>query len=229
MVKKLIKRLIPKRLKKDLLVHYTQVVKQYHAANFVRRDSKIPLSSLSPKHIENLKALVDRFALLDVLPKNAVVAEIGVDTGDFSKAILEQCSPKKLHLIDAWGTERYHKGKRNLVTERFAKPLKDGQVVLHEGLSTEVGHEFPDHYFDWVYIDTDHSYQTTLAELLLYHKKVKVGGYITGHDFIIGSWAGLVRYGVIDAVYEFCNSHDWELVYLTMEHKAHPSFAIKKL
>ena len=40
--------------------------------------------------------------LLRFLPKNAVVAEIGVAHGDFSAQILEQSSPERLYLIDPW-------------------------------------------------------------------------------------------------------------------------------
>ena len=40
--------------------------------------------------------------LLRFLPKNAVVAEIGIAKGDFSAQILEQSSPKRRYLIDPW-------------------------------------------------------------------------------------------------------------------------------
>lgn len=228
-MKIIIKKLLPRHYKRALLEHYTKVVRQMHAALFTQYEAKIPLSQLQHKHIGHLKALPSRLTLLDNLPKHAVVAEIGVDTGEFSEAILKYNNPKKLHLIDAWASSRYHKGKRDFVVDRFSSAIADGQVVLHEGYSTDRAVDFPDGYFDWIYIDTDHSYKTTLAELELYRTKVKPNGYIAGHDFIIGNWTGLVRYGVIDAVYEFCIKYNWELVYLTMEHKAHPSFAIRKI
>jgi len=55
----------------------------------------------------NLTALPDRSALLSELPRNGVVAEIGVAEGDFAAAILEVCAPEKLYLIDQWNTVRY--------------------------------------------------------------------------------------------------------------------------
>ena len=39
--------------------------------------------------------------LLDALPKAGIAAEIGVASGDFSKAILNRFQPSKLHPIDA--------------------------------------------------------------------------------------------------------------------------------
>ena len=37
--------------------------------------------------------------------------------------------------------------------------------IQHVGLSTELVHEFQDEYFDWIYIDTDHSFNVTKQEL----------------------------------------------------------------
>src|SRR5688500_9782878 len=68
----------------------------------------IPKYELKQIHLRNLKVLTDRIALLDVLPKNGVVAEIGVNKGEFSEEIIRRNHPSKLHLIDLWDSERYH-------------------------------------------------------------------------------------------------------------------------
>lgn len=82
---------------------------------------------------------------------------------------------------------------------------------------------------DWIYIDTDHSYETTRDELRLYASKVKDGGIIAGHDYVKGNWITTYRYGVIEAVHEFCVGNDWELIYLTAEPLESQSFAIRKV
>lgn len=228
-MKHLLKKIMPKSIKKDLELHYDKNFKRKHKSLYTSIENKNSRFSLSAKHIQNLQPLVDRFALLKQLPKNAIVTEIGVDKGDFSEAILAYTKPQKLHLVDLWGTERYHQGKRVAVEKKFVAEISEGRVQLNLGLSTEVVHTFTDAYFDWIYIDTDHSYKNTLSELKLYSAKVKPGGIIAGHDFVIGNWKGLVKYGVIDAVYEFCVTENWELIYLTMEHPEHPSFAIRKI
>jgi hypothetical protein len=69
----------------------------------------------------------------------------------------------------------------------------------------------------------------TIAELNLYSKKIKQGGIIAGHDYIIGNWTDMIRYGVIEAVYEFCVNNEWEIIYITMELNENPSFAIRKI
>jgi hypothetical protein len=191
--------------------------------------SKIPKYELETKHIKNARIIVNREAMLELFPKNGIVAELGVDKGDFSEIILKTCSPSKLHLVDVWESERYNETKKLNVASKFEKEVNAKTVEINLGYSTEVVKQFPDDYFDWVYIDTTHSYKTTIEELNLYSRKIKPGGLIAGHDYIVGNWNGMVRYGVIEAVYEFCSKNDWEIVYLTAENKGYPSFAIKKI
>lgn len=181
--------------------------------------------------VENCKLLLSREELLKVLPKNAVVAELGVDHGEYSQLILNHTTPTKLHLVDSWASSRYNNNLRKLVENKFASQIATKQVEINVGLSVDIAVTFPNHYFDWIYIDTDHGYKVTIAELYAYENKIKESGYICGHDYIIGNWDGRVKYGVIDAVYEFCEARNWQLIYLTCEHGGgqHPSFCIQKI
>lgn len=192
-------------------------------------DNKIPKVELGEKHIRNLRPLANRDILLGLLPKNGIVAELGVDKGDFSQKILSICQPKHFHLIDFWGSQRYNQEKRKGVEKMFESQIQNGSLEINLGLSTEVVDHFPDNYFDWIYIDTDHSYKTTRDELEKYKTKMKNGGIIAGHDYIIGNWNGMVRYGVIEAVAEFCVKHNWEIIHITMENGSYPSFAIRRI
>jgi len=190
---------------------------------------KAPLTPLTTVHLKNARLLPNRNELLNLLPKNSICAEIGVDKGTFSEKILTHCNPEKLHLIDAWHTERYNENLGLSVERKFEKEISTKRIVINRGLSTDVLKEFPNYYFDWVYIDTDHSYKTTFEELQLCLQKVKVGGIIAGHDYIIGNWSDGVKYGVMEAVHEFCKKEHWEILFLTTELDYPPSFAIKKI
>lgn len=194
-----------------------------------RASAQIPKVELSAKHLQHAQLLPSREKMLELLPQDGVVAELGVDEGGFSQSILEINKPKKLHLIDFWGSKRYNQDKRRNVEQMFSERIKDQQVEINLGLSTEVADTFSDQYFDWIYIDTDHSYSTTIQELELYGPKVKTGGIMAGHDYILGNWNGLVRYGVIEAVHEYCVKHNWEIMYLTTELHNPPSFAIRRI
>jgi methyltransferase family protein len=146
--------------------------------------------------------LVDREQLLESLPSN-VCAEIGVDKGEFSELILKITPPSKLHLIDARGdAARYHDGLKLSLTENFAAQIAQKRVEINVGLSPDVLSSFPDRYFDWVYLDTVHSYPVTAAERALLKNKVKKDGIIAGHDYSMGNWVVGLRHRVIEAVHE---------------------------
>ena len=224
-MEKIISKLLPKKLKNRVVTKILQQAKQDRA----NQDAAIPKIELEPKHIANLQVLIDRTILLEKLPKGGRVAEIGVDTGGFSQKIMEICTPEKLHLVDAWDTPRYGEDKAQGVIKKFEAESKEGRVQLHRGYSTDRAADFEEAYFDWIYIDTDHRYTTTKAELELYAPKMKSGGIMAGHDFSTGNWITTYRYGVREAVHEFCVNQGWEMLYLTMEIGDNPSFAIRKL
>ena len=130
---------------------------------------------------------------LSKLNENDVCAEIGVWRGNFSKQILCM-KPSELHLIDPWVHQDHIRrcysveqsamdSVYNSVTDKFKK---DKRVVIHRSFSTEVS--FPKEYFDWIYIDADHSYEAVLKDLNYYYPLMKSGGYMCGDDY--GLWAG---------------------------------------
>ncbi len=221
----ILKKYLSDDLKNSLWHTVTKIIKK----KLADVESRIPKYSLEQKHIANLKCITNRIQLLTLMPKNGVAAEIGVNKGDFTKLILETSQPKKLHLIDIWNTKRYHEGLKLDIQNRFRSNIEKGNVVINHGLSLDVVNDFENDYFDWIYIDTVHSYETTIAELNIYSNKVKSNGIIAGHDFTMGNWVNLIRYGVIEAVYEFCNKNNWEIVYITMDLEEYPSFAIRRI
>jgi len=190
--------------------------------------SRIPVHDLSDIHVRNAKLVANRTELLKALPSHGVVAELGVNRGDFSREIIAVSAPSKLHLVDIWGDSKDDREKQKTVEGIIEKMPAESAGRIHLGFSTEVGKGFDDGYFDWIYIDTDHTYRTTIAELELYKTKVTEGGIIAGHDYARTNWLGVVRFGVIEAVHEFCVKNNWEIIYLTAEIN-NPSFAIRKL
>jgi SAM-dependent methyltransferase len=156
--------------------------------------------------------------ILRQMPKRGVVAEIGVDLGDFSEKILALNHPRELHLIDPWTVESGEYRQRvttaaagsprsldtvaryNLVSDRFASDIAGRAVVLHRANSGAAGAEFPNHFFDWIYIDGNHSYEYVRQDLELYYRKLKPGGFIVCDDY---HHAGFWDDGVTRAVDEF--------------------------
>lgn len=164
-----------------------------------------------------------------LMASNGIVAEVGVDEGNYSEEILSITKPKILHLIDTWGSKRFGDDKFNKVQNRFAAEVDQGQVVMQRGISWEELQKLPDSYFDWIYLDTSHTYEDTAKELEVSRRKVKPDGVISGHDYTIGNIKRALPYGVIQAVNEFCINHDWEMIYLSNESSRCLTYALRKM
>ena len=81
--------------------------------------------------------------------------------------------------------------------------------------------QFPDSYFDWIFLDANHGYEGMRQDLLAFCPKVKPGGYIAGHDYV-----EVKGYGVVQAVDEFARTHPVHLVALSSDEYA--SFILRK-
>ena len=214
-------------LGRGLRAHYGTVLSEARATT----ESAIPKVPLEHRHFDNCQLLKDRADLLRNLPKGGTVAEIGVAEGDFSEQIFEICQPTRLCLIDVWKPDnpRYGEDLYLQVLDRFSEEMQEGAVAINRKLSTEAAEDFEDGYFDWIYLDTDHTYPTTQRELDAYASKVAQNGIIAGHDYSMGQWVKGHRHGVIEAVHEFLVERDWELIYLTIDPIEHQSFAIRRI
>ncbi|KQV84055.1 class I SAM-dependent methyltransferase [Rhizobium sp. Root1220] len=187
-----------------------------------------PRTALDDIHTAQARLLPDRGKLLDHLPKHGIVAELGVAEGAFTADILARNEPERLYLIDPWDMGRYSSGI-GVINERFKSEIADGSVVVRQGTSIDMLAQFDDNVFDWVYIDTDHSFALTWQELVLADRKVKTDGRIAGHDFCTGNTVKPVVYGVVEAVNKFCVECGWRFEYLTLEPDAHFSFCLRRI
>jgi len=180
----------------------------------------------------NSLVLACRKDLLARMGQNVVCCEVGVGEGELSVKINSMLHPKKLHLVDLWKhQEEGYEDENNVSDEEHArrKAHVEGifkncaNVQIHQGWSTDVVAQFPNHYFDFVYIDANHYFDPVLADLEAYAPKVKKNGFLCGHDY-----AGLnPMFEVEEAVQEFCNRHNWRLLYTTDEEW--PSFVLRRL
>ncbi|MEW6653363.1 MAG: class I SAM-dependent methyltransferase [Bacteroidota bacterium] len=137
-------------------------------------------------------------------------AEIGVQRGDFSAVIRNTWKSGSLFLIDRWIydldyddvarlTYREQLNNYLYVINRFAE---DFSVKIFRMDSVEAAIHFPDQFFDWIYVDADHSYLGCKKDLHAWYGKLKDGGIFCGHDYLDGIIpAG--NFGVKSAVDEF--------------------------
>ncbi len=152
----------------------------------------------------------NRLRMLEMMPKGGRCAEIGVWNGGFSAAILDVTAPSELVLIDPWDLlaeqtkdEWTHKSHEDA---KIMQEMYDNvsslygnldNVEIRKGFSAEVLLSYPDHYFDWVYIDGNHTYDYVKKDIELSFKKVRPGGIIAGDDFF---WKRNDRMHVREAV-----------------------------
>lgn len=220
-IERLLSRSLKQRLYKEARLAIVDRMKEI--------ESQLPKIFLEEKHIKNCELVLNRRAMLQRMGKQNVVAELGVDRGKFSNEILDIIRPDVLHLIDSWKSTRYNGDLFKEVKKKFDEKIENKTVQIHRKLSVDASWNFEKGYFDMIYIDTDHSYQTTREELNAYESKMKPDGFIAGHDYSMANWKWSIRYGVIEAVHEFCVASGWELIYLTVEPLESQSFAIRRM
>lgn len=181
-----------------------------------------------------INANVNRTELIALLPKG-ICAEIGVARGKFSKKILKRNQPTKLYLIDSWecfdlgyldGNMVDQKDHNDRYTKVYNMFSHYDNVEIIRKRSTEALETFDNNYFDWVYIDADHSYEGCLLDLNLADKKVKPTGIICGHDYLAEGYSR-EGFGVNDAVDEFVKKNNYYFICLTNE-LDYKSYAITK-
>jgi len=122
-----------------------------------------------------------------------VVAEIGAYEGNLSEFFALHC--KEVHCIDPWDASAYvsdeyklpHSEFKQCLTKRkemfYEKLKKYPNIKIIEDYSYNVYAQFPDHNFDCVYIDGNHSYEVVKSDIIQWKPKVKIGGILSGHDY----------------------------------------------
>jgi len=148
-----------------------------------------------------------RTQLNTLMPKRKLVgAEIGVASGLNSNDMLTNWNVKKLYLIDIWKSIPDQAGDAsqpqdwhdfNLESAKRLMKNHKGKYKFLQGKSIEMSKQVPNDSLDFIYIDSDHSYEGVMADLMAWVPKVKKGGIVAGHDFLNPA------YGVSQAVMEF--------------------------
>jgi hypothetical protein len=176
---------------------------------------------LQPRHVERCRVAPTREDMIQrYLPKGAVVAEVGTDRGHNARTILDGARPRELHLIDV-DLSRLERGL-------LQSAIDDGVVRLHEADSAATLAAFPDGYFDWIYIDGNHTYGGVLRDVEQAKRKVKSDGLLVFNDYTLFSHAELVEYGVIHVVNRLCLDEGWELRYFALESQMYCDAAIAR-
>jgi hypothetical protein len=183
---------------------------------------------------------ISRSQLLRCVAPGKVIGEIGTAEGAFAADILIYANPEKLHLIDPWEHQDqadYVADTNNVdqdafdlrykdVQKKFSAPISSGVVEVHRAYSPAAADLFPDHYFDYVYIDGMHTESAVYDDLKAFDPKVKPDGLILGHDYVSHQAFRDMGFGVVEAVNRFVQETGYEFTALTYE--GSPTYAISK-
>jgi hypothetical protein len=163
-----------------------------------------------------------RNEITNYIPPNSIGCELGVFEGEFSKILLDSNKFDKLYLVDsffgpAWNFGKYYpdatvlypKVKNRFCLDHRVSVIRSDSIDFLQSTKT---------LFDFIYIDTIHTYDHLYRELEFSRNKIKKNGYICGHDYCSEFQ------GVIDAVREFTKKYNYKYT-ITQEQK-YPSFII---
>ena len=149
-------------------------------------------------------------------------AEIGVAYGRFSAHMCKYIPDIELICVDTWMTylnnpRATDQKKHDENFARAKKSMEGYNVKFLDMFSTQAVGLVDDGYLDFVYIDGNHKFDYVMTDLIMWSRKVKKGGIISGHDYY-----KFRRAEVVPAVNIYVEMHKIKKWYLTDERT--PSF-----
>jgi len=162
-------------------------------------------------------------------------AEIGTARGSFAITMSINNPKCKLYCVDAWSIydDCHDFTDQNVLNDNFrAAKLRLERfenVEIINKFSMDAVKDFDDGSLDYVYIDANHEFPFVAEDLFYWSKKVRMGGIVSGHDYLIKPRSdGVVQVKeVIHAFTEAFNIRPWFVVDEGSLNKAGSFFWVK--
>lgn len=164
------------------------------------------------------------YEIKKILPENPVTCEIGFFRGEYSKSINEILKPERHYVIDTFSDKNMVSGDKDgnnvsyqdmTLMDEYSRSL--GYITI-KGDSEYLG-LIPE-FFDFVYIDADHSYEWVSKDLRNAVGRTRSGAVLAGHDYSKDKFPGCYR-----AVNDFCDKYRLSIFLITND--GCPSYFIK--
>lgn len=139
------------------------------------------------------------------------LAEVGVREGKHLQSLL-RADPDVLVAVDIWRDdgvpEHNDRGEKQPQLDQFFEGVREiaknhPSVRIQRNYSLDAAALCVDGFFDFVYLDADHRYESVDADIKAWWPKIRSGGVLAGHDYVkavVG--VAKTRIGVIQAVTE---------------------------
>jgi len=145
-------------------------------------------------NLNDFAKLASRYQIHNLLSQTNVkkICEVGVDHG-WNLTNLCKCKPDLAVAIDIWSENSYYEFYNEEFHERnyreiIRRCLEENRCILPIRLdSLKAVQIFPDFYFDFIYIDAAHDYESIKNNLQAYWPKLASGRFIAGHDYMTGT------------------------------------------
>jgi predicted O-methyltransferase YrrM len=145
--------------------------------------------------------------LTRLLKSNGIVVELGTREGDSTRAILAACEDcaSDLYSFDIADVCAVVQN----TTAQLGFGWFDANWIFTMKDSIKAGMDWSLPQADLIFVDSDHSFEVTRAEIVMWHKHVRPGGVMVFHDY----WLVRDDCGVKFAVDDFANNNPekWRL------------------
>lgn len=197
--------------------------------------------ALGARHLESARLFADRADLISSIGigEHGVIGEVGVAVGDFSAILLDRLKPAlfvafdlfELHLDKAlWGltTEEIFGNDTHLAFYQRRFQSRGRQVVTEKGPSHETLAKYPDRFFDMLYIDAGHDFESVKRDAELAVAKIRPSGILVFNDYIMFDHVTATEYGIVPVVNTLVVREDWQVLGIALQRHMFCDIAIQR-
>ena len=90
-------------------------------------------------------------------------------------------------------------------------------LIIHKTLSNVAYKIFPKNFFDWIFVDGNHSQKSVYEDMTNYYDLLKDDGFFLCHDYCNHDIAEGQKYGVIEAVNQFIKERKMHPILMSLD------------
>ncbi len=166
-------------------IDFKHVGRYNYEGNYHKSLLTIPkdiIFTMRPEEL-SLKPFIDELSI-----EKGIMAEIGSYAGESTEQFALSNKFSKIYAVDVWVRDIsdpvIYISDMKEVESLFDKKIEQySNIKKIKKLSLTVVNEFPDNYFDLVYIDANHGHENVKQDIIAWFPKVKENGILAGHDY----------------------------------------------